>query len=176
LAVYLDDSSMAVVESTRLWVGHAYRRAARPERSLQVLRPIISAPVSRRIGFLARIERCRALGESGNQAAGIALCQRLGARVEAWFAEEDEATREKAADTVRLVRAELLRGWAEKLRAAGEDDSADQALSKAEELVGSGAVSPSPGRWLDLTESIAGLSDWGPGSTSRPAAEADAGD
>jgi hypothetical protein len=173
LAVYLDDSNEAVVESAKLWVGFAYRRAGRPERSLQVLRPIITAPVSARLGFLARLERCRALGETGNFAAGIALSQRLGARVDVWFVEEDAAARKKAAGTVWFVRAEVLRGWAEKLRAAGQNDRADQALSEARALAD--AVPP-PDRRLGVSETIAGLPDWGTGSASHPADESDAGD
>ena len=176
LAVYLDDSNEAIVESAKLWIGVAYRRAGRPERSLQVLHPIITAPASRRVGFLARIERCRALGDTGDFAAGIALCQRLGARVDSWFAGEDAATRAKAADTVRFVRAELLRGWAGKLRASGEKDRADQALAEADKLVDPAESPPAPDRWLGVSEAIAGLSDLAAEPTSRSAVESDAGD
>jgi hypothetical protein len=173
LAVYLDDSNEGVVESAKLWQGVAYRRAGRPDRSLQVLRPIITAPVSRRIGFLARIERCRALGETGHYAAGLSLGYRLGARVNAWFAEEDEATRKQAAGTVHFVAAELFRGWAAKLRASGEETAADQAASEAGKLTDSDSA-PSPELWLGLDASIAGISDWGDQPTSEAAEEPDA--
>jgi hypothetical protein len=168
LAPYLDDANPAVVESAKLWTGLAYRRAGRPERALQVLRPIITAPSSRRIGFLARIQRCRALGQAGEHAAGVALCLRLSARVAAWLADEDEATKRKAVDTVRFVRVGLLRDWAEALREQGEIDRADAAAAEAQKLLGDDAYPPAPDAWLNLGESIAGISEEGSlGPTSR---------
>jgi hypothetical protein len=162
LAIYLDEENAKLVESAKLWLGVAYRRAGRPERSLQVLRPTLTMPADPRIGLLARLQRCLALGDRGNHVAGIALCLRLGARVEAWFGTETPATRKLAVDTVRFARIELLRGWAAKLEVQGQDEQAKAIAARADELIGSEAYPPSADCCLHLAESIAGLPDWSP--------------
>jgi len=169
LAPSLDEPDAELVESAKLWLGFAYRRAGRPDRTLQVVRPIITAPTSRRIGLLARLERCRALGETGRHAAGIALCERLAVRVDAWLAREDEATRTKASDSIRHVRMELLRGWADELRKAGEDDRAAAADAEAAKLRGSEADPPPLDSWLPLEVAVAGLPERPVPAASRPA-------
>jgi hypothetical protein len=172
LAVYLDDDNAKLAESAKLWLGIAYRLAGRPERSLQVLGPTLTMPAEPRIGLLARLQRCLALGDRGDYVAGIALCLRLGVRVEAWFADEHWATRKQAADTVRFTRIELLRGWAAELRAQGQDEQAEAVAHQADELIGSEPYPPSADRRLRLTEAIAGLPGWG--SVSRHTTTRDA--
>lgn len=171
LAPCLDDASVELVESAKLWLSLGYRRAGRPDRALQIARPVIAAPTSRRIGFLMRLQRCRALGETGNHAAGIALCQRLAVRVDAWLAEEDEATRAKAADTVRFLRMGLLRGWARELRRLGKDERADAAEAYATKLQRSEGDSLPSDRWLALEVAIAGLPEQASPTTSAAVGE-----
>lgn len=170
LAPYLDDPDEGIVESAKLWQGAAYRRAGRPDRALQVLRPAVDVPASRRIGVLARLERCRALGDTGSHAAGIALCHRLAARVDAWLTEEDEATRKRASDAVRYVQAALLRDWAMKLRREGQEERASQAEREARRVLGADVWPPGCDRWLLLDESIKGVSKTETPATSQPVA------
>ncbi len=155
LAMYMDDTRQGIVESAGLWQAVAYRRAGRPDRALQVLRPALATPSSRRIGFWSRVERCRALGDQKDFAAALALCLRLSSRVDAWFEEEDAATRRQVADTLRWLRIALLLDWAKNLRAAGADDEAAEAEADAQLLRGSDAYPPSADRWLLLAETIA---------------------
>lgn len=157
LAIYLDDENPQVVESAKLWLGVAYRRAERPKRALQVLRPTLTAPANPTIGLTARLQHCLALGDQGDYVAGIALCSRISARVETWFAHNDEAVREQAADAVRFARIELYRGWATSLRATGQADRAKAAETSAKGLIGSTPYPPPANRRLSLRESIAGL-------------------
>jgi hypothetical protein len=173
LAIFVDDANEAVSESANFWRGVAYRRAGRSDRALQVLRPIISAPASRRIGFLTRIERCRALEDTGNYVAGVALCLRLQARVDAWFADEDEATRMQAAHTLLSVQAGLLRGWAAQLAKAGDSDEAARVEAEAAALEDSASATGGSRRWLELDRSIGGLDGWETlqaSPTTRPSA------
>lgn len=158
LALYTTDANEALVESLNLWRGAAYRRAGRPERTLQVVRPIIAVPAAKRQGFLARIERCRALNATGNHVAGLALCLRLNARVEAWLSNEGPNAAAQGADTLRFVRIELLRDWAAALRAEGQPDGAASAESQAQKLLADDPFPPPPQRWLQLDATLAGLS------------------
>ncbi len=155
LAIYLNDDNAKVAESARLWVGVAYRQAGRPERTLQVLRLVLSGPASLRLGLAARVQRCLALGDRGEHVAAVALCSRLALRVEVWFADEDAAVQAAALETVRLTRAEMLRGWASSLRSAGQTEEAQAVEAEASRIVeGSG------GGRLSLVETIAGLPQW----------------
>lgn len=150
LALYMDDPRGGVVEAARLWQGVGYRRAGRPDRALQVLRPAITPPTSRVVGLYARLERCRALADKGRFAAAIALALRLSGRVDAWFEQQDAQTRKAAADTVRRMRAQLLQDWATDLRKAGERDRAAEAEEEAHLLMGTD-VNPSGAEdWLLL--------------------------
>lgn len=169
LAEYFDDSRRGVGEAAKLWQGAAYRRAGRAERALQVLRPVLSVPGARRLGLWARMERCRALGDQGDHAAAVALNLRLGARVDAWFEEEDQSTRRQAADSVRWVRIELLRDWARRLKKDGLDDRATEAEEDADRLLGSDPWPPEIDRWLSLGPPIADLPECRVEATSRPA-------
>jgi hypothetical protein len=173
LAPSLDEPDAELVESAKLWLGFAYRRAGRPDRTLQVVRPIVTAPTSRRIGLLARLQRCQALGETGRHAAGIALCERLAVRADAWLAREDEATRLRASESIRCVRIELLRGWANELRRAGEADRATAAEVEVAKLRGSESDSSPPDRRLVLEIAVAGLPERPPPTSSLAADEGD---
>lgn len=155
LALYFDDSKKEIAESAKFWQGVAYRRAGRPERALQVLRPAIASPESGRIGLLSRLERCRALADRAEYAAAIALTMRLASRVDTWLDAENEETRRQAADSVQALRVELFRGWAAKLQDEKRQDQADAALAEAKKLT---RGEPGPPRGLALAESIAGVS------------------
>ncbi|RIK66562.1 MAG: hypothetical protein DCC65_09420 [Planctomycetota bacterium] len=157
LALYLDDTRKEVVEAARLWQGVAYRLAAKPDRALQVLRPVLSAPAARRIGFWARIERCRSLADQGRYAAALALAARLGPRVDAWFEDEDTATRKAATDSLRWLKADLLERWAARLQDSGEKERAEQALEERKLILDSEEVPVATDRWLTLDEAVPGI-------------------
>ncbi|MBN2561821.1 MAG: hypothetical protein JXQ75_12910 [Phycisphaerae bacterium] len=170
LAIYLDDENAKLVASAKLWMGVAYRLAGRPERTVQMLRPILATPPDASIGLTARLQWCLALGDRGDHAAALALCLRIGHRVEAWFADEDPATRTRAMNSVRSTRVELLRGWAARLREAGQADRAEQAEAEARQLIGSDPYPFPPERMICLAESIAGLPEWDLSVPAPPAA------
>jgi hypothetical protein len=157
LAMYLDDSEKEVAESAKFWQGVAYRRAGKPDRALEVLRPVLTTPASVRIGFLARLERCRALADRGEFVAALALATRLAARVDSWFDDEDEMSRKQAGECVRRLRVKLQRDWAARLRADSRPDRADEAEAQARKLSRkSGDASPELIGFA-LTEAIAGF-------------------
>jgi len=159
LALYQHDDNRGIAESVRFWRAVAYRHADRPERALQLLRPILAAPDFRRLGFWARLERCRSLCDADRHAAGIALCLRIKSRIPTWFDGASAETREKAADTARFIHIELLQSWEIALRDAGQENRAEHAASEAEKLRGSDSYPPTSDSWLGLAESIAGLPD-----------------
>jgi hypothetical protein len=173
VAIYLDDSDGAIVESAKLWQGAAYRRAGRPERALQVLRPTLTSPVSPDIGFWARLERCRALADRGGYAAAVALSLRLSARTEGWFEGRGPQARADAEYTLRQMRIELLRGWARRLRESGEAKQAGELEARAAQLADEGGASAAR-RWLALDSAIAGTQEWAAGrAASRPSDDED---
>lgn len=153
LAALFDAEDKALAESAKLWQGAAYRRAGRSDRALQVLRPIVNRPSSPVIGFWARLERARALGDMGRFAAGIALCQRLEALAPDWFKQDPEQSA-AAKRTVRQVRAALLNQWAKQLEAAGRTTAAHAAASKARELAEELVRVPESKRLLKLEAAI----------------------
>jgi tetratricopeptide (TPR) repeat protein len=169
LAGYFEDPRTGISEAAKLWQGVAYRRAGKPERALQVLRPALSVPASRRLGFWARLERCRALADRGDFAAALALGLRLSARVDAWFEEEDQTTRRQAADSVRWIRVELLRAWSRRLGEEGQKERAKDAQEDADHLLGAETWPVSADRWLSLGPPVADLPDCHIEPTSRPA-------
>lgn len=168
LAGYFDDSRIGIAESAKLWQGVAYRRAGRPDRALQVLRPAISVPASRRIGLWARLERCRALADQGDYAEALAMNLRLSVRVDAWFEDEDPTTRRQAVDSIRWVRIELLKRWGEHLKQNGQTERAAEAEADADRMLGSDSWPVEPDRWLGLGPPVADLPDCLAATTSRP--------
>ena len=162
LATYVDDANAGVVESAKLWQGAAYRRAGRPNRALQLLVPALAPSTSSRVDFLTRIERCRALADSGSYVAALSLALKLADATEAWFEDDDQAVRKKAADTLRWVRADILQRWAAALRNQGKDARANAAEAEAKTILGKRPFPPPAEQWLSLTETIAGLPDWPP--------------
>lgn len=157
LSQFLDDPRGGVVDASRLWQGAAYRRAGRPDRALQVLRPVLAAPRASRLGLMARLERCRALADRGEYAAALALAGRVARRVEGWFEKESAPVRQQAVDAVRFVRVELYRMWAEKLRADGQEGRAEDADEAAARHLGDDTWPVDAGRRLALHESISDL-------------------
>lgn len=173
LALYADDPSEELVESAKLWQAVAYRRAGKTDRALQVLRPVLTTPTARSIGFYARVQRCLCLADRGDHAAALALAFRVAHRADAWFEDRDRAARKQAADSVRWVRIEVLKGWAKKLKEDDKPDRAAEAEEEAETLL-AGETYPIPAdRWLPLDSPIAGLPTWEP-PAAQPPAEPDA--
>lgn len=152
LAAYLDDGSLGIVDSARLWQAAAYRRTGRPDRALQMLRPTLTPPSRPRIGFWNRIQRCRALSDRGEHAAAISLALQLSTRVGAWFDDESPAARRQAVQTIDQLRADLYQGWADRLRKDGKTAQADTASQQAEEIR---RKYDKPPEQLPLVESIA---------------------
>lgn len=158
ISTYLDDPIPGVSQSARLWQGVAYRRAGRPDRSLQILWPAIGQLSSNRVDFFARIERCRSLADQKRYVAALALAVKLEEHLDECMKTAD--VREQAADSLRWARIIIYRRWSETLRAEGKKQRARSAESSAAELKG-GDPDPLPSeRWLRLTETIAGLPDW----------------
>ncbi|MBX3396074.1 MAG: hypothetical protein KF841_11975 [Phycisphaerae bacterium] len=158
VSTYLDDPNAAVAQSARLWQGVAYRRAGRPDRSLQILWPAIGSLSSNRLDFFARVERCRALADQKRYVAALALAVKLEEHLDECMKPED--VRARAADSLRWARIIIYRRWSETLRAEGKNQRARSAESSAAGLQG-GDPDPLPSdRWLQLTETIAGLPDW----------------
>ncbi|MEK6644532.1 MAG: hypothetical protein AABZ08_11550 [Planctomycetota bacterium] len=153
LAIYVDDDDKMITESAKLWQAVAYRRAGKPDRALQILRPVLSPPASPRIGLYARLERCRALADKGDFVSAISLASRLAVRVESWFDTENEATQRAAVGLVKGVRVDLYRTWTKKLQSDGQAYRAKQADGEAEKLAGDAK----PADMLVLTESVAGV-------------------
>lgn len=160
IALYLDDNDQEIVESARFWQGVAYRRAGRPERTLQTLRPVLMSPRDARIGLLSRLERCRALSDLNRHAAALALAMKLEARLDAWFTHEGPETRRRAAESLRAVKIELLNNWAELLDRDGHVTAAANARREARVLLGEDAWPLPHERELALEKSIDGLAPW----------------
>mgnify|MGYP001279361441 CR=1 FL=1 len=172
VSVYLDDPNPGVADSAKLWQGVAYRRAGRPDRTLQLFWPAIGRVSSTRVDFFVRTERCRALVESGRHVSALALVVKLEEHVGEWIKDEDEASRTLAADSLRWVRAMIHRDWAASLRKDGEPERAKTADEAAAKIVGEESFPIPPKKWLRLSETIAGLPEWKPAEpepTTQPA-------
>lgn len=169
LAAWFDIEDKRIAESAKLWQGAAYRRAGRSDRALQVLRPVLVEPASPVIGYWARLERARALGDEKRFAAGVALCLRLERLTSTWFKEGSE---EHAAAwrTGRQVRAALLNQWAKQLKAQGRDRAASAAETKARELAEELVRVPESKRFLKLETAIDSTQDGDVGKSDEPAA------
>ena len=160
LAVQLDSENPKVAGSAKLWMAVAYRMAGRADRAAQLVRPMLGKPGDPAIDLAARLQHCLAMGDQGEYVAALGLSLRLKARAERWFADEERVTRRRAMAAIRFTRVELLRGWAEKLRAADETGRAAAAQALADKLLGADSWPPAIERRLILTESIAGLPSW----------------
>jgi hypothetical protein len=156
LSLFVDDSRKAVAESARCWQGLGYLRAGKPERAIQVLRPMLTPPSAGRLGFHARLLRCRALAVQGHHVAAVALAQRLSSRVESWFSDDDANTRTAAIDALRALRADLLQQLAAIHEKEDRATLADQYEAEARKLLRDLSIPLPPDRWLSLTETIAG--------------------
>lgn len=153
LAALFDVEDKRIAEAAKLWQGVAYRRAGRPDRALQVLRPVLNKPTSAVIGYWARLERARALGDEGQFAAGVALCLRLESLNSVWFKEGSEV-HAAARRTARQVRAALLNQWAKRLEATGRAKAAQATANKARELAEELLRVPESKRLLKLERAI----------------------
>lgn len=181
LAVQFDNDNPKIAASAKLWTSVAYRMAGRPERALQLLRPLLIKPEDPCIGLATRLQYCLALGDRGEYAAALAVCSRIETRAQTWFADEERVTRRRSAAEVRCTRIKLLRDWAKKLREADEPDRAADAAAQAERLLGSESWPPLPEHRLILAESVAGLPNWDtrlqpPSTSSAPASTDRAGE
>ena len=132
LALYVDDPDPHIAEAAQLWQAHAYRKAGRPDRALQLLKPILAARSGRALDLFARLERCRALADAGHYVASIALAIKVEGKLDTWLQREPPQARKSARHTVRLLRAEILKRWAVRLR----DESMDVRATEAERLAG----------------------------------------
>jgi hypothetical protein len=167
IAFYVDDPIPGIAESARLWQGVAYRVAGRPDRTLQVLRPVLYEWTHPRIALWAAIERCNALAAGGQHVAALALCTRLRGGVRKAFKNDTPEIREKAVDTIRFTEASLWNRWADALDAKGETEDATVARARATELLDGDAPSPPIDRWLPLRVAIAGLDGWDKADAKR---------
>lgn len=167
LAPYLDDVEPGIVAAAKFYQGHAYRLAGRADRTLQVMLPVLSEPVFLRIGFLARLERCRALADREQFAAGLVLCLRLETLAETWFDDEEPGIMKAAVTGSRAVRVRTLQQWALHLDNTDEKKQAEVMRRQARELLTAATSQPQPAS-LDLDESIPGLPIWSAKPTKMP--------
>jgi len=156
LALYTDDADPHVAEAAKLWQAHAYRKAGRPERTLQMLHPILIEGTGSAIDLFGRLERCRALADAGQFVAAVALAIKIEGKIETWMQRADPDTRKAAHLTVQSTRADLLNQWAAALRAKGFDARAREATKTANAL--SQSIAQSDATPLSLTSLIAGAS------------------
>ncbi|MBI5765304.1 MAG: hypothetical protein HZA51_17470 [Planctomycetes bacterium] len=164
LAPYVDDDNKQISESAKLWQVVAYRRAGKPDRALQVARPVLSPPASPMIGLFIRFERCRALAEKGDYVAAISLAARIAVRAESWFEGEDESKRIAVLDRVKTLQADLYREWSDRLRDEGKAELAAAAAEESRKLEPQGRSMTT----LVLDESITGIPELTDAS-SKPA-------
>lgn len=131
LALYTDDPNPHIAEAAKLWQAHAYRKAGRADRTLQMLHPVLTAGTGSRVDLFLRLERCRALADAGHYIAAVTLAIKIEGKIDAWMQREPVETRDAARVTVRSARAEILKRWAEALRERGADERAKEAESAA---------------------------------------------
>lgn len=160
LAVFVDDPNRGIAESAKLWQAVAYRQAGRADRTLNLLRPAIGSLRSSRVDFFTRMERCRALVDAGRFVAAQSLAMRLEKRVNVWMVKEDDATRKRAADTLRRFRANSYKQWAIDLRERGKEDRAKAAEDEMRRTLGDTSSQPTLDDIMLLEQTIAGLPDW----------------
>ena len=135
LAVFVDDANLGIAESAKLWQGVAYRRAGRADRTLNLLRPAIGSLHSNRVDFFTRTERCRALVDEGRFVAAQSLAMRLEKRVNIWLVKEDDSARKRAAESLRRLRGEIYKRWADDQRKRGEEDRAKAAEAEMRRIL-----------------------------------------
>lgn len=112
LAIYLDDARPGVVDSARLWLAVAYRRAGRPDRADQVLGPLLGGERPSRIEYWAALNKCLALAEQGRFVAASAAALRVGKRLEKWFPDDDAVERDQARRALTWVQQLIREQWA----------------------------------------------------------------
>lgn len=160
LSIYMDVANTDIVESAKLYVAAAYRRADRSDRAMTILWPAATPYSSTRVEYLARLERCRALVDNEHFVAALALNNRLSGKSEAWFRSQGEEVQKEAADSARWLRIEILHEWAASLRKSGEGAQAKAIDKQAKELLGDDAEPKPTSKWLQLNVTVEGLLDW----------------
>jgi len=131
LATYLDSPQPAVASSARFWQSVGYRRAGRPDRTLQVLPRATAPPQMLPHDFFARVERCRALADRGQLISASAMLLEIGRRIDDWLPGPD---RDPAQSVVRTLRAGILDAWAAKLASPERADGVIAMRKEADEL------------------------------------------
>lgn len=157
LAEYLDDPNAALAESARLWQAVAYWRAGNSERALKTLRPIVSDPVHPRIGLVSRLFRVRLLAESGQFAVALAHCNRIADRVDRWFSEYSEETKESARSLTREMQIRIYEAWNAKLNQSSTQDSGTDAVAKRLTELKKNFTPPDAAKRFRLKSLIGGL-------------------
>ncbi|MBK8269410.1 MAG: hypothetical protein IPK83_14320 [Planctomycetes bacterium] len=160
VSTYLDDPNPGIAVSAKLWQGVAYRRAGRPDRTLQLLWPAIGEPAANRVDFFVRVERCRSLAYSGQFVAALSLAIKLDELVDECLKNESDDAIKRAEESLRWVRVVIYRRWAEHLRVEGKKERATSADAEAAKLLGEVKYPPAIDRWLRLEQAIVGLPDW----------------
>ncbi len=131
LATYLDSPQPAVASSARFWQSVGYRRAGRPDRTLQVLARATAPPQMLPHDFFARVERCRALADREQLISASAMLLEIGRRIDDWLPGPD---RDPAQSVVRTLRAGILDAWAAKLASPQRADGVGEMRKEADEL------------------------------------------
>ncbi len=160
LSAFVDEPRLELVESVKLWQAVAYRRAGRPDRALRLLRPALGRLSFTRVDVLSRMLRCRILADRGMYPAALSLAQKLGKWTDVWPGDEGKQLAPRAAASLRLLRADIHRRWAQALRDDGQPQRAAAAERRAAEIIGADEKTLAPDRLLYLDEAIAGLSTW----------------
>lgn len=174
LAEYLDDPDAALAESARLWQAAAYWRAGNSERALKTLRPIVSDPVDPRIGLVSRLFRIRLLAQSGQPAAALAHCNRIANRIDRWFSDYSEETRESARTAVRAMQIRIYEAWNAGLDKSSPDAADGESVAARLAQLKKNFTPPDADKRFRLKSVIGGLkpvelSEDKPAATTQPA-------
>ncbi len=160
LSAFLDEPNEQLIESVKLWQTVAYRRAGRPDRALKLLRPGLGRATFTRLYFHACMQRCRALVDRGMYPAALSLAHKLGRRTDVRPHDEGKPLGPQAAASLRRLRADIHRRWAQTLRSNGRPQRAVAAERRAALLLAEDEKTTAEDRLLQLDEAIGGLPAW----------------
>lgn len=134
LAIYTDDPDKQVAAAAKLWQAAAYRRAGRPERTLQMMSAVLGRSTGTAADLYGRLERCRALADAGRYVAAITLATKIEDKSGEWMIGASRDVRLAARAAARRTRADLYRQWGDALANKEQPDRASDARETAASL------------------------------------------
>lgn len=109
-----------------LWQSFAWEQADRNYRTQLSLPVALKQPNQANYDFMSRLLRCRTLIEHEQYAAATALAIRMRSLCAKWFLREDPQSIEARQRLVALLQCRVGMLWMAELRAADNNDNADQ--------------------------------------------------